>query len=204
MRYCNPSWGRFINRDPISEQGGQNLYGFVENDPVNGWDLLGNTPQYAIRCGIHLFGEDGNPGATNGGSTGPSSWTGVRADDSLFAAMDAAKAANRAWLNAVAENGFAAMDKYVDALNSATLDGTYDPSTQAGRLPTFEVNTTILAANQLTSNPRSPRQFLPARSLLARSPGCTVLNSGITRSRNPAQTTQGISRLATKRELSSG
>jgi RHS repeat-associated protein len=41
MRYYAPSLGRFINRDPIAEQGGLNLYGFVGNDGVNRWDYLG-------------------------------------------------------------------------------------------------------------------------------------------------------------------
>ena len=33
--------GRFLNRDPIEEMGGLNLYAFVGNDPVNAWDYLG-------------------------------------------------------------------------------------------------------------------------------------------------------------------
>ena len=41
FRYNSPSLGRFLNRDPFGEEGGSNLYGFVENDPVNGWDYLG-------------------------------------------------------------------------------------------------------------------------------------------------------------------
>ena len=41
FRYYSPSLGRFLNRDPIGEEGGTNLYAFVENDPVNGWDYLG-------------------------------------------------------------------------------------------------------------------------------------------------------------------
>jgi RHS repeat-associated protein len=40
-RYYEPRNGRFINRDPIEESGGLNLYGFVGNDPVNREDLLG-------------------------------------------------------------------------------------------------------------------------------------------------------------------
>ena len=43
FRYYSPSMGRFLNRDPIGEAGGTNLYSFVENDPVNGWDYLGLT-----------------------------------------------------------------------------------------------------------------------------------------------------------------
>jgi len=41
FRYYDPSTGRWLNRDPIAEQGGVNLYGFVGNDGVNSWDLLG-------------------------------------------------------------------------------------------------------------------------------------------------------------------
>ncbi len=42
-RFYDPALGRWINRDPIGERGGLNLYGFVENDPVRKWDILGNT-----------------------------------------------------------------------------------------------------------------------------------------------------------------
>jgi len=41
LRYYNPSTGRWPNRDPIEEQGGVNLYGFVGNDSVNAADLFG-------------------------------------------------------------------------------------------------------------------------------------------------------------------
>jgi RHS repeat-associated protein len=40
-RYYDPSTGRWINRDPIQEMGGVNLYDFVGNDSVNRIDLLG-------------------------------------------------------------------------------------------------------------------------------------------------------------------
>ena len=41
LRFYSPSLGRFINRDPIEEQGGLNLYGFCQNDGVNSVDSLG-------------------------------------------------------------------------------------------------------------------------------------------------------------------
>jgi RHS repeat-associated protein len=41
MRYYQPKHGRFINRDPIEEAGGLNLYSFVGNSPSNRWDVLG-------------------------------------------------------------------------------------------------------------------------------------------------------------------
>jgi RHS repeat-associated protein len=43
-RYYNAETGRWLNRDPIEENGGINLYGMVENDAVNQSDLLGLNP----------------------------------------------------------------------------------------------------------------------------------------------------------------
>jgi RHS repeat-associated protein len=40
-RWYHPGHGRFINRDPIGEEGGINLYAYVGNDPVNRWDWMG-------------------------------------------------------------------------------------------------------------------------------------------------------------------
>jgi hypothetical protein len=39
--HYDPNIGRFINRDPIAEEGGANLYGFVENKPISSVDYLG-------------------------------------------------------------------------------------------------------------------------------------------------------------------
>lgn len=40
-RYYNPKDGRWINRDPIAEEGGWNLDDFVKDNPVNNIDKLG-------------------------------------------------------------------------------------------------------------------------------------------------------------------
>jgi RHS repeat-associated protein len=40
-RSYNPSTGRWLSRDPIVEQGGLHLYGFVRNNPVQLFDYLG-------------------------------------------------------------------------------------------------------------------------------------------------------------------
>jgi len=42
-RYYSPSLGRFVNRDPIEEQGGLNLYLACVNNLVNNWDYLGQV-----------------------------------------------------------------------------------------------------------------------------------------------------------------
>lgn len=41
FRYYQPSTGRFLGRDPITEDGGVNLFGFVQNDPISHVDSLG-------------------------------------------------------------------------------------------------------------------------------------------------------------------
>jgi RHS repeat-associated protein len=40
-RYYSASLGRWINRDPLGEFGDYNLYGFVNNDPIKSYDILG-------------------------------------------------------------------------------------------------------------------------------------------------------------------
>jgi len=40
-RYYDPLTGRWPSRDPIEEEGGMNLYGFLGNDAVDGVDALG-------------------------------------------------------------------------------------------------------------------------------------------------------------------
>jgi len=48
LRFYNPELGRFVNRDPIGEEGGANLYRFVDNDPSTRLDVLGLA--YQLRC----------------------------------------------------------------------------------------------------------------------------------------------------------
>jgi uncharacterized protein RhaS with RHS repeats len=51
-RYYDPVTGRWLSRDPIEEDGGINLYGFVGNDGVGKWDLLGKESYLAcsLKC----------------------------------------------------------------------------------------------------------------------------------------------------------
>ncbi len=50
-RWYDPLSGRWPSRDPIEEDGGVNLYGFVGNDGVNKWDLFGHSPGAGIAVG---------------------------------------------------------------------------------------------------------------------------------------------------------
>ncbi len=47
-RFYNPETGRWLNRDPIGENGGPNLYGYVGNDPVNKVDPLGRKAMVSM------------------------------------------------------------------------------------------------------------------------------------------------------------
>ena len=40
-RYYEPNLQRWLNRDPIGERGGKNLYGFVANEPLDKYDPFG-------------------------------------------------------------------------------------------------------------------------------------------------------------------
>jgi RHS repeat-associated protein len=64
-RYYNTTTGKWINRDPIEETGGVNVYGFVGNDGINILDILGNYPtgQPGQDCDltIETETEDRNP-----------------------------------------------------------------------------------------------------------------------------------------------
>lgn len=51
-RYYDPVTGRWPSRDPIGERGGLNLYGFVGNDGVNGWDYLGLAISFPSTGGL--------------------------------------------------------------------------------------------------------------------------------------------------------
>ena len=42
-RYYDPQTGRWPSRDPIGEEGGINLYGFLGNRSINTYDILGNA-----------------------------------------------------------------------------------------------------------------------------------------------------------------
>lgn len=58
--YYNPSAGRWLNRDPIAEAGGKNLYSFVKNDSVQHADLVGLVPTTSFyiclpKCGNKTY-----------------------------------------------------------------------------------------------------------------------------------------------------
>jgi len=76
-RSYDPVTGRWPSRDPIEERGGVNLYGFVENEAMNGYDVHGlrrmpsrQSPRpYTPRqpgggIGVTFFTPEGRPATT--------------------------------------------------------------------------------------------------------------------------------------------
>ena len=55
LRYYNPVTGRWQSRDLIEEKGGMNLYGFVNNDGVNSWDVLGMASPECIEASLNAL-----------------------------------------------------------------------------------------------------------------------------------------------------
>jgi RHS repeat-associated protein len=57
-RAYEPDTGRWLSRDPIEEDGGLNLYGYVFNNPINLWDPLGLfelTGNEIVDAGLESF-----------------------------------------------------------------------------------------------------------------------------------------------------
>jgi len=74
-RYYDPKTGRWPSRDPLEEDGGVNLYGFVMNMPTNGADILGLLVERNCKKFTRSF-------QLSGGATlaAPVSWFSVIAD----------------------------------------------------------------------------------------------------------------------------
>jgi RHS repeat-associated protein len=58
-RAYDPDLGRWVNRDPIEEEGGLNLYSYVENNSLNAIDPMGLDEEYrGARVTAYGFGKD--------------------------------------------------------------------------------------------------------------------------------------------------
>jgi len=95
-RYYTADLGRWLNRDPIGEQGGMNLYGMVRNDPVGLVDPLGlEITYYYAQPGSNILTPSGVVPYLNGENLGESLVAGLYntvplVDNSLFSVLSAA------------------------------------------------------------------------------------------------------------------
>ena len=98
-RAYSPGLGRFINRDPMEEDGGVNLYGYVDGDPVNSSDPSGLQTLHGGIQDNHVKGPKGgghwtcngppsNAGNGGGGSRGGGGSGSGSGDGDLGRGMD--------------------------------------------------------------------------------------------------------------------
>jgi hypothetical protein len=67
-RWYDPVTGRWPSRDPIEEEGGINLYGFVGNKSINKIDVLGLRVAYSKVCTKCNFNGEAEVRKTPGGT----------------------------------------------------------------------------------------------------------------------------------------
>jgi RHS repeat-associated protein len=140
-RYYQPNLQRWLNRDPIEEAGGINLYGHVGNDPVNCIDLFGLEGNPISSTLPRISGAwDSDPAGGGGSFYGPGFYQSlaIQQASAQAAAQQAAIDAYNAsvpsdfWLNA---NGQAAMGG-IDDLSVDYTSAYLAASSGLGRLST--------------------------------------------------------------------
>ena len=55
LRFYNPEYGRWLNRDPIGVEGGINTYNSVSNNMVNGYNSVGSGSPLGYDSGMSLY-----------------------------------------------------------------------------------------------------------------------------------------------------
>jgi RHS repeat-associated protein len=78
-RYYDPSTGRYLTPDPIGQDGGVNLFTYVENNPINDYDPLGLAGIALDLGGAYATGLGGEVYSnTQGRSTGAGVYVGAK------------------------------------------------------------------------------------------------------------------------------
>ena len=116
-RYLDPIHGRWLNRDPIEEQGGENLYGFCKKRPVFLLDKLGLSCKVGTYNVLRL--DTWDKPMVNGLSSDPDLFA---LGDSLLSSIGTL--GNLMSLSSLSPNSLANFQSFVDAMtgNGMTPD----------------------------------------------------------------------------------
>lgn len=149
LRYYSPTLGRFINKDPIEEQGGLNLYGFCHNNAINKWDYLGmDVPDWfdGSEADYNLWK---NYGPSHGGSDTDGSM-----NDVMMEAFSGDLAGNMgARYYGRSDSGSSFSDIYTTRVGSVTLnDGTTVRLPAGSTMQDFEPGGNFSNGLNLTEN----------------------------------------------------
>ena len=142
-RYYDPILQRWVNRDPIQEWGGINLYDFVGNDPINLFDPYGYDD-----CGRFGVGTD-----SNAESLGNKVKNGLNATANVRKAASVIGAGN-AWGNAVNLANISQKTEDANRDNINSLDPTSDAGLESmtlqnqlsNAIPTFNAASAVAPA----------------------------------------------------------
>ena len=108
-RFYSPSLMRWLNRDPIEEEGGMNLYGFCENNAVSLYDMMG------LSCKLGTFNvlrlDTWEKPAANGLSTNPNF---IKNGEALLSSLGTL--GNLTTLSSPSSSALANFQTFVDAL----------------------------------------------------------------------------------------
>jgi uncharacterized protein RhaS with RHS repeats len=135
-RYYDPKNGRWPSRDPIEEEGGINLYGFVGNDGVNKWDLLGlceegdvkNKEVIGVSFGFNDSGENWEGLIASAAALlAAGDMSGLATNDPAellqhLAILGTTNAIDQLPNNAIATDALQKIIKYLSALEDASTD----------------------------------------------------------------------------------
>jgi RHS repeat-associated protein len=86
-RAYDPRLGRWLSRDPIAENGGINLYGYVENNPIRFWDPFGLSTYEGLQALNEAMGNEGDL------AENAKNWADQQTKDMGNAALEAANTA---------------------------------------------------------------------------------------------------------------
>jgi len=135
-RYYDPKTGRWPSMDPIEEEGGVNMYGFVVNDGVNKWDLLGlceegdvkNKEVIGVSFGFNDSGENWEGLIASAAALlAAGDMSGLATNDPAellqhLAILGTTNAIDQLPNNAIATDALQKIIKYLSALEDASTD----------------------------------------------------------------------------------
>ena len=126
-RFYHPALMRWLNRDPIEEKGGQNLYGFCGNNAVLLYDMMGLSCKRGTFNVLRL--DTWEKPAANGLSTNPNF---IQNGDALLSSLGTL--GGLATLSSLSPNALANFQTFVDALAGKGMTPSADALERIRRL----------------------------------------------------------------------